>query len=245
MDFTFGIITDGNCDARIEEIVSSIAAEQIPHYEVLVVGPSKLANTEHLEVIYWPEFEYLPTNPKLGWITKKKNIIAQEAEYDHIVFMHDYFILQPGWYTGWTKFFIDNEFDVATNYIFTPEGGRHSDWVLSPYDIWELYPESNGNWNMLLPPDLSHLTRFMYISGGYWVSTREFARKYPQLEQYGWGESEDVYWSQQVRKHTKFQFNPHSSVKLMKNGKWQPGCVTNDQISILTNLDKWITKNEL
>jgi acyl-coenzyme A synthetase/AMP-(fatty) acid ligase len=32
------------------------------------------------------------------WITKKKNLITQNSKYENLVFLHDYIILNNGWY---------------------------------------------------------------------------------------------------------------------------------------------------
>ena len=38
MDFTFGIITDGNSDNFIKLIIESIIRNNIPNYEIIIVG---------------------------------------------------------------------------------------------------------------------------------------------------------------------------------------------------------------
>ena len=42
MDFTFGIITGGENDKMINEIIDSIENENIPNYEIIIVGNSNL-----------------------------------------------------------------------------------------------------------------------------------------------------------------------------------------------------------
>ena len=241
MDFTFGILTDGKQDEMVAQIIKSIQAENIPHYEILVVGDSHVSG-DFIRVICNADTEAKQNGR--AWVTKKKNIIAQQAQYENIVFMHDYIELVSGWYDGWKKF---NEltptWEVAVNYVLTLEGGRHSDWVLSPYDMWYLFPELNGKWDLRLAPDEDALTRFMYISGGYWVSKKKFAIENLQLEKYGWGESEDVYWSEIVRRKTKFYFNPNSTVRLLKPGKWQPGEMPMQYVLFLKRMSEWMTKN--
>ena len=38
MNFTFGIITGGNNELMINDIINSIENENIPNYEIIVVG---------------------------------------------------------------------------------------------------------------------------------------------------------------------------------------------------------------
>ena len=98
MDFTFGIITDGSSDDFIIKIIASIEEQQIPNYEIIIVGNSKITPTTHLKVIEFDE------SIKNKWITRKKNIICEEAQYENIVLMHDYISLDTGWYKGFLKF---------------------------------------------------------------------------------------------------------------------------------------------
>jgi hypothetical protein len=71
----------------------------------------------------------------------------------------------------------------------------------------------------LIPYDISHLTKFMYISGGYFIVKKNIMLEFPLDERLGWGEGEDVIWSKQVRQKYKFSMNPHSEVLIAKNGK--------------------------
>lgn len=57
------------------------------------------------------------------------------------------------------------------------------------------------------------------------VIKRDFYLKHPLDEKLRWGEGEDVEWSIDVRKYTKFSFNPHSIVTYSKQkspikGEW-------------------------
>jgi hypothetical protein len=42
MEFTFGIITDGTQDIFLQLILNSIYEENIPHYEVIIVGNTNI-----------------------------------------------------------------------------------------------------------------------------------------------------------------------------------------------------------
>ena len=82
MDFTFGIITNGNNDFFLSKVIDSIIKEKIPNYEIIVVGNTKLL--ENIQVVNFDE-KY-----KINWVTKKKNIITNLAKYENIVYLHDY-----------------------------------------------------------------------------------------------------------------------------------------------------------
>jgi hypothetical protein len=110
MDFTFGIITDGSNDIFLEKLIESILIQNIENYEIIIVGNTKLTNSN---IIIIPFDESVHSS----WITRKKNIIVRTAKYENIVLMHDYFILDSDWYNGFCKF--GHDFDFCVNKIIT------------------------------------------------------------------------------------------------------------------------------
>lgn len=98
-------------------------------------------------------------NIKPMWITKKKNIITQEAKYENIVYLHDYIILKEDWYDGFIKF--GNDFDVCMTKILNNDNTRFRDWCLWSMDNFNLKGEH------IIPYNMTHLTKYMYISGSY------------------------------------------------------------------------------
>lgn len=208
MKFTFGIITSGNADERVSQIIDSIEKENIKEYEIIVVGPHMYDRKNTKAIIF---------NEGLArdWITKKKNLITEHAQYDNIVYMHDYYALEPGWYLG--QLAKGEDFKIRMDKILNLDGSRFRDWC-----IWPM----NGNWmdavigrQCLIPYDVTHLSKFMYISGGYWIAKKEVMEKFPLNEMLCWGQSEDVEWSKQVREVYGFNMNQHSSVRIIKEGK--------------------------
>jgi len=208
MNFTFGIITDGHSDDRMEMIFDSIESQGIKGYEIIVVGPYEY-NRKNVKSIIFDE------SRKSAWITRKKNLIAKTAQYDNLVFMHDYFILGEKWYQG--QLCRGNDFEIRMDKIINTDGSRFRDWCIWPH---------NGNWmdgvvgrECLIPYNISHLTKFMYISGGYFIVKKNIMLEFPLDERLSWGEGEDVIWSKQVREKYKFSMNPHSEVIITKAGK--------------------------
>ena len=208
MNFTFGIITDGHSDDRMEMIFDSIESQGIKGYEIIVVGPHEY-NRKNVKSIIFDE------SRKSAWITRKKNLIVKTAQYDNLVFMHDYFILGEKWYQG--QLCRGNDFEIRMDKIINTDGSRFRDWCIWPH---------NGNWmdgvvgrECLIPYNISHLTKFMYISGGYFIVKKNIMLEFPLDERLSWGEGEDVIWSKQVRQKYKFSMNPHSKVLISKNGK--------------------------
>ena len=56
MDFTFGIITSENADNFISTIIDSIVKNNIPNYEIIIVGNTKVDN-------HW--ITYIPSTTNL------------------------------------------------------------------------------------------------------------------------------------------------------------------------------------
>ena len=115
-----------------------------------------------------------------------------------------------------------NKFEVAMNKILNQDNSRYHDWILwkdnnSSFDSYLLQKKQ-----YMLPYYIRFLTRYMYISGTYWVAKKEIMTQFPLDESLGWGESEDVVWSKSIRDKIKFKLNPYSTVKFskQKNIKW-------------------------
>lgn len=201
MNITFGIITDGNSDNYIIEIIKSIEIQNIENYEILIVGNTRINNKKNLRIINFDE------TIKRGWITKKKNIINKEAKYNIIVFMHDYIKFLPNWYNGMLKF--GEDWDICMNIIKNKSGERWFDWITGrASDEFKV-------WNVSAPYDYTN-THKMYISGTYFICKKYVLEKYPFDENRSWGELEDVEWSTKWNHYLKYKMNIYSSVQLLK-----------------------------
>ena len=230
MDFTFGIITGGNNDMMIDDIISSIELENISNYEVIIVGNS-LVNRKNTKVINFDE------NIKSLWITSKKNLITRESKYENIVFLHDYIKLEKGWYQG--QLISGNDFKIRMDKIININGERFRDWCIWPHNHNNM--DSFIGRECLIPYDITHLSKYMYISGAYWVAKKEVMMEFPLDERLGWGEGEDVIWSRQVRNKYEFSINPNSIVRIIKPNKARVFDETSeDKIKILKNKELWL-----
>jgi hypothetical protein len=204
MKFTFGIITGGGAEQRINEIVNSIESQNIDDYEIVVVGNCNLQRSK-MRVIPFDE------NMKRMWITRKKNIVTYDASFENIVYLHDYIKLGQDWYEGFKKF--GEDFKICMTKMIQVDGQRFRDWTLWAGDASKLGLDSH---DCLLPYDIIHLSKYMYISGAYWIAKKEVMLEFPLDESLSWGQSEDVLWSEKVRQKYNFSINSNSSVILMK-----------------------------
>lgn len=208
MKFSFGIITDGNNDDRVNNFISTVEKQNIKDYEIIVVGPNIYNRKNTISLIFDDSY-------KKNWITKKKNLITSLAKYDNIVYTHDYFELCDDWYEGQVK--AGENFDVRMDKIVNIDESRFRDWMIWPHNDNEV--DNFIGTDCLIPYDIAHLSNLMYISGAYFISKKKIMEEFPLDEDLVWGEGEDVAWSKQVRKKYKFSMNTNSTVKVIKYGK--------------------------
>ncbi len=220
MDFTFGIITCGTNDIYIEEIIKSIKSENIPNYEIIIVGNTTIKGNNIININF-------NENIKPAWITKKKNIICQYAKYENIVLLHDYIKLCSGWYNGFLLF--GNNFNICCNKIITLTNKRFRDLTMHPCLIDNKYKD-----NCLLPYNLSYeqlviLNKYTYISGSYYVIKKHIALQYPLNELLIWGQGEDMELNERlIRNNIVKTFNTYSVVQIIKN---KDQCIWEEVIS--------------
>ena len=230
---TFGIITNkghhsSDQEYRLSSFIDSVEKQNIPEYEILIVGDYQ-SNRKSVKCIEFDE----TIKPK--WITKKKNIITQNAKYDIIVYLHDYIILDNYWYQGWLDFGWDN-WDIAINIIINKDGTRFRYWVVFKYDG---FISTHGVWKCstlkcpdfpispYIPSYLYDNYKNLYISGSYWIAKKHVMIDEPLDEDFLWGvdrHGEDIEWSYRVLQKYKYVMNPLSAVKLLhqKDKVWSP-----------------------
>lgn len=207
MNFTFGIITSGNSDEVLNACIDSINNLEIPEYEILVVGNTKL-NKPNTRVISFDE------TVKRAWITKKKNIVTENAKYENIVYSHDYILFENDWYRGYLKY--GNNFKVCMNRVLNADRSRFHDWIIWPHNENFMDEIVLPKRHCLIPYDMTHLSKYMYISGSYWVAKKELMKEFPLNEELCWSDGEDTEWSFRVREKYNFSMNRHSTVKTLK-----------------------------
>ncbi len=217
--FTFGIITAGY-NQYLHKCVQSIKAQT--EGEIIIIGLDKSHSFGRVRC-----FDSGPEQPGQPFeICRKKNIITAEAQFDNIVFTHDYIEFQGGWIAGWKKFSETCEWDIGMNVIYLQDGEtRFRDWC-----VWA-DPRYGETWvqrepwckqglvhhgkSCLVPYTYGHTDR-MYINGSYWLAKKHVMESEPLNPQLRWGEAEDVEWSMRVRSKFKYRMNTQSVCRLLK-----------------------------
>jgi len=110
---------------------------------------------------------------------------------------------------------------------------RYRDWSLWAYDIENII-NSRG---FLIPYDMTHLSKYMYISGAYWVAKKDTMEKYPLDESKIWGQAEDAEWSERYKKDNNFSINKYSTVKLLKYHDLVFNICSNETINYLKKIN--------
>jgi len=228
--WTFGIINyntiitnEGQIDTKntpfIGDVIQSILDLNIPKekFEIIIVGGNNYKTdfiSDNIKLVYFNE------SIRSAWITKKKNIIFELAQYENIIVNHDYIMFEKDWYEGYLSF--DTEWDVSMCKIKNYDGTRWRDWILlwnqtAPYTITEngitLAP------NRLKYDDTSFVNTIRYISGATIIGKKKYLLKNKLDERFCWGECEDGEWSGRCRSNWIYKMNTNSTLKLLKQYK--------------------------
>lgn len=202
---TFGIITVYEDVDRLNEILGSIRSLNVPIYEILLVGGGDSTGLDIGDDVRQIDFD---ETIKDKWITRKKNIVAEEATYEFLVVMHDYHLFSDNWYTEFVKFGTDWDICECPQYLIT--GSRNPmDWSL-----WDK-PGHGRAWSLAYS-DWSQ-TQYMYISGAFFIVKRQVLLDEPLNENLVWNEEEDVEWSMRVRDKYVMKCNGNVAVR---HNKW-------------------------
>lgn len=201
---TFGIVTDGVRD--ITDVILSIISNNIDNFEIIVIGGER--DYKEYGVVHF-EFD---ESIKPSWITRKKNLITKYATYDNIVYMHDYITLDKCWYKNY-----NNNYDICCNRILNFDGTRFRDWCLNERHLGTFVSIGMNvyNRNMIIPYD-KNFSKFMYVSGSYFLAKKYVMEEFPLDENLVWGQGEDVYWSESVTSKYNFTMNDLCVVNFLK-----------------------------
>jgi GT2 family glycosyltransferase len=152
-----------------------------------IVSPIALPELERYRGVRVLRFDQ---HDDLGWITRKKNLIAQEAAYSDILVCHDRFLLSE----GFSQSFADwgYSYGIAAVRVRLEDGRRGLDWgvVSSQNHVY-----SSGG---LL--DYRAYSQYVYVPGGATLIRKSFWKSFPWNDNLFWNEHEDVELCRRVQR---------------------------------------------
>lgn len=90
--WTFGILTSGE-SPQAASMAAAILELSLPNVEIIFCGPRPAGAPNDPRV---SAIDLDAPEPR-GWITRKKNLIANRARYDNLCLLHDRYVITPDW----------------------------------------------------------------------------------------------------------------------------------------------------
>ncbi len=200
--WTFGMITKGERNDWIEEIIQAIHKQNIPNYEIIVCGTYHDRKEKN--------FRYIPFKERddKGWITKKKNLIVKDAQYENLCIIHDRIVLGDGWFEGIKKYGNCFELLCVKQTLRGNPNLRTGDWITFgendldlPYGIAKL--------------DYEDWDEQIYVGGMLTTLKKSIAIECPWNETLYWGEEDVELTFRQRDAGFLPRFNEYSSVEAL------------------------------
>ncbi len=206
MNWSFCIPTVGENEEQLFKVINSIRKQSIENYEIIFATENSAFNLDGFDDC---SVIRIPDSPR-NWTTKKKNEMAKVAKYPNLCFLHDYFVLEPGWYEGFKEFGIN--WDICLNRVTDLRGVRFTDWTTLDH------PKYGKNYLCTVPYGFqsNDIKEHIHINGAYFCVKKHFILENLLDESKCAYECEDVEWTLRVRGLAKVEFNPYSSVKGLK-----------------------------
>ncbi|MDP3941276.1 MAG: hypothetical protein Q8Q49_03105 [bacterium] len=207
-EWTFGIVTNGERDDWIDQIIRSIRALKIPKYEIIICGKYRKREEKNIKII-----DFIERADK-GWITRKKNLIADKAAYENMCIIHDRLVFDRNWYRGMRKY--GNSFELL-GCIQIEKNTRENagDWLTlgGPMGTrWKISRLTYSDWDF-----------YGYLSGQLMIIKKSIWEKTLWDETRYWDGVDDADWDIIFRARDLghiIRFNPFSSVTALT---WRHG----------------------
>jgi hypothetical protein len=202
MKCSFGIITKGERDNNIKLFIDSVRQQNIKEYEIIIVGKTNLNLEDDCKYIQFTEQD------DKGWITRKKNIVCENAKYKNIFVGHDDIMLDKDWYKDMQEY--GNDWQVL-NFIYLNGDGQRNYWE---------YSSHRG-----IP----------YISGSFIALKNDVFKQFKWNEKLFWNQAEDVEFSQRLlNNNIRWQIS-NAKIKLLNQ---HLRTITNNEIEYFKKIIK-------
>lgn len=182
--WSFGIVSNGQKNDRVINIINQIEQFSIPNFEIIICGPPPSVNL--------PEFVKIVEDGDLYFdiripISKKKNRIIENAKYNNLILLHDRFSFPLDWYQNMCLH--GNYFDCLSIKILDEDTQMHriQDWMgtsLDYYDFLKINPKSYKlNYNQWIPN--------WNVNGGFMIIKKHLIERVKLNPFLNWSECED------------------------------------------------------
>ena len=154
---SFCIITDGKkkekTELEIRSIQKTMSNVSVP-YEIIVSGDTSNISDDGVVCVHTPE------DAHSGMIAKLRNNAGEKANHDVVVFVDDDFLFPEDWAQNLVNYSNENSWDILSNRILLPDGGRFWDRaIVSPHCLVDYeHPDYDKR---------------LYQTGGFWIMRRE------------------------------------------------------------------------
>jgi len=185
--WSFGIITNGKKINQVEQLIASIAKQQIPHYEILICGPHQ---THHEQIVLTMLDDVILQNDIRAPISAKKNKIIRAAKYNNLCILHDRFSLPDHWYQQFKQY--GNYFEFLCLPTVDQFGNRFSvDWMRFCHPLTKRCTFNQST-------NYSEWSENQIIQGGVILGKRHLMLQSMLDERLHWEELEDMQFSKMV-----------------------------------------------
>lgn len=179
-NWSFGILWDGKNENLLKEYVLSVE-KQLKHgskIEILICGPKPSFDINISHII----IETDDTTEKYANISRKKNLIIHNSNYENICIAHNRYKLDDGFIKSFDRFNHDFEICVVRQ-VLSDTGIRVPDWVSQASD-------QKLTANYLLP--YGSYSPFQYVPGGLVIGKKNVLSAIPFNDLATWNMAEDV-----------------------------------------------------
>ena len=197
-NFDFGMISNGSNVTALENFLRSIISLSgicAVDWNVLLCGPVALRDQIDLSILKEDQarvrFIHEPDAfQDVGWITKKKNLIVENATAENILIAHDRFGLRNDFLERMNDFGAD--FSLIVPRQIDESGERVGDWVaLESHWAW-------ASQRLLSYEDYEHN---IYVNGGIVIAKRAVLADEGWSNLLFWNQAEDVEFTRRLSEH--------------------------------------------
>jgi hypothetical protein len=191
--WTFGILTSGP-SPQAARMAAAILDLDLPNVEIIFCGPRPVGAPNDPRV---SAIDLERPEPR-GWITRKKNLIADRARYDNLCVLHDRFVITPDWAEAL------DEYGQCYSFLTFPQvyyAGVDRQFPLR-YPDYQLLAQQHGiegsletavyDAHRVFCPDYDDFSETSFCSGGLYLARRSLWNLVRQDEALDHSEWEDI-----------------------------------------------------